>query len=611
MLSPLFLPLLATLLWTAPSAPRQDANPPRILVVYAVRQDTRLAALGDTTFPAFVERAMGVKPDYYSEHIDAARFADADYVLAFRQYLRLKYSSIQLDLIVVVHKLALDMVSDLRPTVFPGVPVVFIAEDANVVRPPNSAGFVAARNLTRSIELALQLQPATSQVFVVVGNSARDRAFRQVAETQFARLASRVRIEYLEGLTMAQLDQRVAGLPEHSVVYYLLFYQDGAGVNVNPIDYLDHLASVANRPIYSWADSALGHGIVGGSLQSLESEIRVAATLASRVLEGTPPDEIPLGNVDLQVDQVDWRQLRRWRIADAQIPPGVAVLFREPGPWERYRTVIILSTTILLAQTALIVGLLVQVRRRRLVEELVRSRESELRTTYDRTRDLSARLLAAQEDERGRIARELHDDVGQQLALLALDLELLAKLDPQPGGDRGGILEDAVRSTQTVAKSVHDLSHRLHPEKLRLLGLVSGLSTLQRDLARAGRPITFSHQGVPAAIGDEIALCLYRIAQEALQNAVKHSGASDISVRLFGSPHGLTLTVKDNGSGFDATVNRRGLGLDSMRERLDAFDGTLFVRSIPGHGTNIEAFVPLGDGITPAIEDTKSARKLA
>ena len=192
----------------------------------------------------------------------------------------------------------------------------------------------------------------------------------------------------------------------------------------------------------------------------------------------------------------------------------------------------------------------------------MRGRELELRNSYERIRDLGARLLNAQESERARIARELHDDISQQMALLQIDLELLGGTAQ---GDAVAMADDAVNRAQDIARSVHELSHRLHPAKLRLMGLVSALKGLQRELSQSGLTATFTHDAIPATLPAELTLCLFRIAQEALQNAAKHSGTARVAVRLNCGDNGLALTIEDEGVGFDVSAGwRRGLGLISM-----------------------------------------------
>jgi signal transduction histidine kinase len=254
-------------------------------------------------------------------------------------------------------------------------------------------------------------------------------------------------------------------------------------------------------------------------------------------------------------------------------------------------------TALLLAQSVLIAGLLVQRTRKQRAERQVREGETALRTSYERIRDLGGRLLNAQETERARVARELHDDISQQVALLSIDLELLGRGAQSPSGP--GLAEEALSRTQTLARSVHDLSHRLHPAKLRLIGLVAALQSLQHELSKSGIAINFTHDNVPRTLPPDLTLCLFRIAQESLQNATKHSGARHVLVRV-GSVDGCwAFDVDDDGRGFEFGGRRSQADLDLERrgpviikERVRSIGGQLAVESDPGHGARIEVRVP-------------------
>jgi signal transduction histidine kinase len=208
----------------------------------------------------------------------------------------------------------------------------------------------------------------------------------------------------------------------------------------------------------------------------------------------------------------------------------------------------------------------------------------------DRLRDLGRRLLKAQEEERSRIALELHDDVSQQAVALAIDLQ---RITDAPPATAQKIVREAQTRVKSLLKSVHDLSHRLHPANLRLVGLLGALGQLQRDLSRPGIMITVSSENVAAILPDDIALCLFRIAQEAMQNAIKHSGARNITVQLKGDKEAIALTVIDDGAGFDVDAAAgKGLGLISMHERAESVGGMLRVVSRKGAGTRLQVTVP-------------------
>jgi len=575
------------------TALRADEAQKRVLVVYSTRRDTQLPTIGDREFPGLLAQGFGVRPDYYSEHIDAARFPEKQYRDAFADYLRLKYKGVRFDAVIAMHRTAYDLVGMVRTELFPRTPVVVLSQDAAVQRLPNTAAVVAQTDYRRTIALATALQPDTTEVVVVTGSSVRDEALERAARAQFATMKSPLQFLYLPGLSTEELERRLSTLPEHAIVYYVIFYQDGDGVNVTPLDYLSRLTAISNRPVYSWADSAMDRGVVGGGLMSLEEQIRAAADLGRRVLRGESADAIPVASVDVQHDEVDWRQLRRWGISDARVPAGTIVRFRELTEWERDRGKILGVGAVVLAETALVVLLIVQGVRRRRAEQAAREANAGLRASYDRIRDLGARLLGAQEAERSRIARELHDDISQQLTLLVLDLDALTTAHRDGDARLERISREALDRAAGIASGVHQLSHRLHPAKLRLIGLVAALTSLQRETPHGDATVTFTHENVPPRVAQEPVLCLYRIAQEALQNALRHSGAGTIAMRLAGADGGLVLTVTDDGAGFDVdAVDGRGLGLVSMRERLEAVGGTLRIQSAPGQGTRVEAAVP-------------------
>ena len=253
--------------------------------------------------------------------------------------------------------------------------------------------------------------------------------------------------------------------------------------------------------------------------------------------------------------------------------------------------------------------------RRRHTEVELRRSQDYLRTSYDRIRDLWSRLLRAQETERSRIARELHDDIGQQLAILTMDLDQMGGADRD---DARRLATEAVVRAREIASGLHDLSHRLHPARLRLLGLVDSLQALRAELSQSGMAIVFTHDNVPSTLPSDLTLCLFRVAQEVLQNAIKYSKATEVAIRLDGRSNGLTLSIVDDGVGFDVdAVWHQGLGLVSMRERMEAVAGTLEIRSTPGAGTRITVTVPLdvaqsSKGIPPQIQaypESKAARR--
>ncbi|HET9371198.1 MAG TPA: ATP-binding protein [Vicinamibacterales bacterium] len=209
---------------------------------------------------------------------------------------------------------------------------------------------------------------------------------------------------------------------------------------------------------------------------------------------------------------------------------------------------------------------------------------------------LNRRLLQAQEQERTRLARELHDDVCQRMTLLAIDLDQLGKALPEDAGDARSRIKELNDAVAALGSDIQGISHRLHSSKLEFLGLAGALRAFCREVsAQRGVTIDYAHKDVPTPLPEDVALSLFRVAQEALGNALKHSGASHYFVRIRGSVDAVSLEVVDDGAGFDvaAAMEGEGLGLVSMRERLNLVGGELHIASKPGAGTTVRAFVPL------------------
>jgi signal transduction histidine kinase len=569
------------------NAPETDRQK-EVLVLYSTRRDAQIVTVGERELPQILEEGVPEGIDYYSEFLDQGRFLQSDYRKGYRDFLALKFRERRFDLVIAMGEVPLRFLTANRSALFGDAPILYFT-DRPVERPPNATGVVSELNLAGTLALATELQPDLQQVFVVVG--AGNDAMRRSAEEQFRPFQPRLAITFLSGLRTADLEARLASLPPHSAVYYLVVDRDGDNINFHPLEYLDRVTAVSSAPVYSWVDSALDRGIVGGSLKNQVAQTRTVAALALRVLRGEAADSIAPYTTDLNVKEVDWRQLSRWGLSESRLPLGTIVRYREPSVWDRYGVAIAGALILMVAQSGLIAGLLVHRRRRQQAETLVARNQADLRRSYNRIRDLASRLLDAQEQERSRIARDLHDDISQQMALLKIDLEQLNNIVDGPASE---LTHETLERAQSIARSVHDLSHRLHPAKLRLIGLVSALQGLRRELSQPNLDITFSHENVPPALPEELALCLFRIVQEALQNAIKYSHGHHVTVDLRGSDDELTLTVADDGVGFDvATTWRSGIGLISMHERLEAVGGSLTIDSKPGAGTRLQVAVPL------------------
>jgi PAS domain S-box-containing protein len=218
------------------------------------------------------------------------------------------------------------------------------------------------------------------------------------------------------------------------------------------------------------------------------------------------------------------------------------------------------------------------------------------KATEESLEDLSGRLITAQEEERTRIARELHDDFSQRLALLGIGLGRLWKKRPESEEDERILVGELWSRTKEICSDVHRLSHQLHSSKLDHVGLGGALMGLCEEISeKQGIEIEFTECGVPSEIPKDVALCLFRVAQESLNNVVKHSQARKARAELYVSANEVRLRILDGGVGFDPDFRSAaaGIGLVGMHERLRLVGGRLSVQSSPLRGTEILAEIPL------------------
>lgn len=509
-------------------------------------------------------------------------FADAPLV----EYLQDLYSRRQPALAVLIAAPAAAFWGRQGGKLFPATPAVIGGIEhrqlQRVTVGSNTAAVIVDFDIEGRLEAIPEVRPDATNIAVVVGDSLLEKFWVAECRRAWAPYTNRFNFIWLSGLPFPEIRRRVASLPPRTVIGYGVLCVDAAGVSHEKLDALDEIVKVANAPVLGMFEEQLGRGILGGRLFSGENLGREAARLAARLLRGESPGNIPATMIRNGPPQFDWRQLRRWGIDEKRLPPGSIVQFRQPTLWEEYRWIVLGTLGILLAQTATIGGLLLQRARRRRAELAAR--------------EVSGRLITAQEEERRRIARDLHDDLSQRLALLSVELEMAG---PSAGADpaaSGPALEEMIAQVQEISTDVHKLSYRLHPAKLDQLGLVTAARTLCHELsAQSGLRIEFSQENVPRDLPADVALCLYRVLQESLGNAARHSNATSALAALRMEEGCVRLEVSDNGKGFDLGRARRegGLGLLSMQERARLVHGRFAVHTRPGRGTRLELSVPV------------------
>jgi signal transduction histidine kinase/ABC-type uncharacterized transport system substrate-binding protein len=537
---------------------------------------------------------------YFAEYLETEEFPAEKASKALRDYILRKYEGRHVDVVIAVASAALQFAVRYRDELFPDVPIVFLA-----VALPQAVVDRTARGITgvlndtpfsETLELALKLHPSTTRVFVVA-QAPTVVGYDEKLQSALSPFANRVELTYVKKRTVPELLSAVKAIPPQSVILYTRYAPDEPVPNVYPGDIAHMMADVARAPIYGVSDLYIGSGVVGGVIRSGDAAGARLGEIARQILDGTPPEDIPITPV-MTAPMFDWRQVKRWGIDPSRLPPESRILFRTPTAWESYRRYIVSAIAVVGVQLLLIVGLLTQRTGRRVAEGTVRAREATLQTSYDRIRQLAGRLIDAQETARASLAHDLHDDICQRLAMVSTMIDRLR-------ASSGSIQNRAVQrdfaqlagDTRILFDAVRRLSHELHPDSLRLLGLAPALKTLCAEVAvHHGVRVTFTAVGDSRHVRPDVAVCFFRIVQESLRNAVVHGKAHQMAVTLTTSAGELEMTITDDGHGFNVDeVNQdgSGLGLVTMQERVHVVGGSLDIVTGLQQGTTVRVKAPL------------------
>lgn len=564
--------------------PTRVASPsPRVLIVSSFGRDFAFYSDMSTRLRSDVALLSKEPVDFYEIAVELSRFEGEDRQKPFADYLAALFGDRPLTLVVALGGPATRFVRAYRETLFPDLPVLYGAVDvAHIDRAelgPNEALVPVQMDLARMPQSILRLLPETRHLAIVIGASPLERFWTVRLHDAFQPLAERLDLIWLDGLSLDETLAKVSALPPNSAVYLGLLLVDGAGLAHSQEQVLQALAAASNAPIFGLYDSQVGKGVVGGPVMPLQRIARQLAEATAHLLNGAAPEAVRFPPVLADELLFDARELERWKIPESRLLAGSEVLFRPVSSWVRYRWQIFGGASVVGLQSLLIGFLLAHRSRRRLAEEEVRA--------------LHGRMLAAYEQERRRLARELHDDLTQRLARLAIDAAQVERQGPTAGG--GATLRLMREELVRLSADVHTLSRQLHPSILEDLGLAEALRSEGERFGREHQvEVDLELAETAAPLAPETALCLFRVAQEALRNTAHHARASRVAIVLREAHGDLELEVRDDGVGFEPALRRRthGLGHISLRERLHLVGGRLEIESAPGTGTKLIARVP-------------------
>ena len=533
-----------------------------------------------------VRSTAGHDVELFTENLDLLYVADAPSFSEREEWLVKQYAGHKFEVVVAIGPDTIRFLASHAHSLFSDVPIVICGSSVDQAGTSNLdsrfTGTWQKLEPERTLEAALRLFPNTRHVFVVGGSSAYDRVAIAATKGLLSSSQAQPQFSYLVDMEMWKLLQEVRHLPENSIVLYVSFFQDSVGNKfLNATKALPIVAAAANAPVFGMSDTYLGHGIVGGDVMNFQEQGRVTAQIVSEILDGKKAADIPIKTLPSMLT-FDSSELKRWHVPESRLPYGSVVLFRERSLWERTKWLWVFTLLIVLALS--VFGAYLQYSQR------------QLKLGKERERHLSSELINAEEQERRRIASELHDDFSQRLAVLSLGLENVDEATPASLDDVHKRLQELVRSTSELSIDLHTLSHQLHSSTLESLGLVPAVAALCKEFtANQDIRVDFTSTEIPRSVNPDTALCVFRIVQEGLRNLKKHSGAEEAKVDLKMTGERLEITVRDEGYGFNLQgLNKNeGLGIRSMEERARSLGGKFEIHSQSGKGTTLKASLPL------------------
>ena len=562
-------------------------------------------------FPATEMTEKGIREEFaresrlavqlFSEYLDLSRFRDPLQRKALADLLRQRYGNGQIDLLISVDVPASHFLMERGADLFPGVPILIcsvpeVLKEDILASPVGNrvSGVLEPASLARGlVTSALSLKPDTRYVVLISGTFENDKARVIALRGALEALRPKVELIDLTGQSLVDILVQCNSLPPQSIIFYSTLFVDGQGHSFVPKTALESIAAQTEAPIFSFYETFMGHGIVGGQLISLYKQGQAATKKAARILLG---EEQQVGTFDggenTFLTSYDWRQLQKHSIDESLLPMHSAILYREATLWEQYKHAIIGVATLLVFQTFLIIGLVFNLHRRKRAEAALLSSQQELQT-------LAGRLISSQEEELSRLSREFHDDFAQRMAAVAIEtgtLEIQSQQLDVPTREKIGHIKEQMIN---LSEDIHAVSRELHPAILKDLGLARSIHSLCISFTdREKIPVECHINGLFEDIPSDMALCVYRVIQESLRNIAKHSHARHVDIFLKRLAHHLLATIEDDGVGFEPKCARHtpGIGLASMRERVQFVKGEFAIQSEPGQGTVIDLSVPLHRG---------------
>jgi signal transduction histidine kinase len=576
-------------------APKETSRK-RVLVLHSYYQGYKWTDDENAGIESVLRLVVGTS-SLHIEYMDSKKIYGDLYTRRLYEVYKLKYTNFKFDVIIATDDNALAFLKKYRDTLFPGAPVVFCGVnylDTNELR--KYKGFTGVNednDFKGCIDLVLRLHPKTRQIvfineWTVTGQKVHN-AFLKVIPY----FSKSITFRLLEDEKIEDILEQLRNLPPDSIVLYTAFSRDKLG---RVFEYNESIAAVAlncKAPIYTTHEFNLGLGVMGGLIVTGYDQGELAAKMALRILLGEKPDKIPVEMVSPKHYMFDYQQMRAFNVALADLPKESVIVNLPQTFYFKYKKWFDALIVIFFVLISTISVLLITLHKRKLTERELKSSREQLRT-------LAWRLAETEEKERKALSRELHDQVGQNLTILGVNINLLRSLVP---GDPKDLLPSRITDSLAIVKQtterIRNLMNNLRSPVLDDYGLVAAIDLYGKQCTtRTGIDIKVRGPGTDPHLPAHVENAMFRIVQEALTNVIKHAQATQVIINVIVTDARLILSIEDNGIGYnrDAATKadgQHGWGLITMTERALAVGGECRVQSSPGLGTHVIVEVPL------------------
>jgi signal transduction histidine kinase len=547
----------------------------------------------------------------YEEWLVSARFPNSQEDAVFASYLNALFADHPMDLVITLGAPAANFVRS-QQSLFRTTPKLLTDVEERKTPTsslvPNATAVPIFVSFPALVENMLRVQPRTSTVAVVIGNSPIEKYWVGEIRDSLKPFANRVALTFLNGLPFSEVLQQVANLPPGSAILYILLSPEVDGIPQDEDAAVAALHAVANAPIFSYTDAYLGKGIVGGPLISRDEQGRAAASTAARLLSGERASDIRVPPITLGNPEFDWRELKRWRIKEADLPAGSTVFFREPSAWERYRWQLVLVGVVLALQTALIATLLHERRRRRTAEMDAHQRIAELARMNRRSAvgELSASIAHELTQPLGAILRNTEAAEMMLEAASPVNLAELKDIMTDIGRDERRASEVIRRLRNLLAKAPTEARevdlNEVVQEVIEVLSAQAAAYHVILTTNLASRPLLVGGDGIQL---EQVILNLIMNALEAIRSSF--SAERKITARTARLDGALAeVAIEDSGPGippdkaqqifepfFTTKESGMGMGLSIARTIVESHRGRIWAENRSEGGAVVRFTVPL------------------